>query len=155
MRHLSKSFDAVTSLVDFYGFRDKGSKLQNELVEAIRNRISQVDERTVLPYIQLYEFEGLLFSDVEASAQILPDAPVAELKSIRSEFGTPEDINDHPDTAPSKRIEALIPRYRKTLHGPLVALEIGLGTMRRECPRFDTWLGAIEAFGESEAKTAT
>ena len=155
MRHLSKSFDAVTSLVDFYGFRDKGSKLHNELVEAIRIRISQFDETSVLPYVQLHEFEGLLFSSVEAFGQILPNAPIAELKSIRSAFATPEEINDHPDTAPSKRIEALIPRYRKALHGPLVTLKIGLGTMRRECPRFDTWLGALEALGESEAKTAT
>jgi len=155
MWHLSKSFDAVTSLVDFYGFRGKGSKSQNELVEAIRNRISQVHERSILPYVQLHEFEGLLFSNVEAFGQILPDAPVAELKSIRSEFGTPEDINDHPDTAPSKRIEALIPRYRKTLHGPLVALEIGLRNMRTECPRFDTWLGELEALGEFEPTTAT
>ena len=88
MRHLSKSFDAVTSLVDFYGFRGKGSKSPNELVEALRNRISQSDETSVLPYVQLHEFEGLLFSNVEAFGQILPNAPIAELKSIRSEFGT-------------------------------------------------------------------
>ena len=49
----------------------------------------------------------------------------------------------------SKSFEALIPRYRKTLHGPLLAREIWLGTMREECPRFDTWLEALEA------KTAT
>ena len=155
MRHLSKSFDAVTSLVDFYGFKEKGSKLQSELVEAIRNRISQFDETSVFPYVQLHEFEGRLFSNVEAFGKVLPIAPLDELKSIRSAFDTPEEINDHSETAPSKRIEALIPRYRKTLHGPLVALEIGLGTMREECPRFDTWLGALEALGELEAKAAT
>ena len=155
MQHLNKSFDAVTSLVDFYGFRGKGSKLPIDLVEAISNRISQFDERSVLPYVQLHEFEGLLFSRVEAFGQLLPDAPVAELKSIRSEFDTPEDINDHPETAPSKRLETLIPSYRKTLHGPLLALEIGLGTMRKECPRFDAWLGKLEALGEFEPTTAT
>lgn len=148
MRHLSKSFDAVTSLVDFYGFRRKGSKLPKDLVEEIRSRIGQFDEGSLLPYVQLHEFEGLLFSNVEAFVQVLPDAPVAELKSIRSMFGTPEDINDHPDTAPSKRIQTLIPRYRKTLHGPLLALEIGLDAIRRECPRFDAWLGQLEALGE-------
>lgn len=155
MRHLSKSFDAVTSLVDFYGFRGKGSKSPNELVEALRNRISQFDETSVFPYVQPHEFEGLLFSNVEAFGKVLPDAPVDELKSIRSAFDTPEEINDHPEAAPSKRIKALIPRYRKTLHGPLLAREIGLGTMRRECPLFDAWLETLEALGESESKTAT
>lgn len=155
MRHLSRSFDAVTSLVDFYGFRGKGSKLPNDLVRAIRNRINQFDERSVLPYVQLHEFEGLLFSNVESFGRILPDAPVAELKSIRSKFGTPEDINDRPGAAPSKRIETLIPRYRKTLHGPLLALEIGLDTIRSECPRFDAWLGRLEALGEFETRPAT
>ena len=155
MQHLTKSFDAVTSLVDFNGFTCKGSKSPNDLVEAIRDRIGQFDERSVLPYVQLHEFEGLLFSSVEAFGQILPDAPMAELKSIRSEFDTPEDINDHPDTAPSKRLETLIPRYRKTLHGPLLALEIGLGTMRKECPRFDAWLAKLEALGDYEPTAAT
>lgn len=148
MRHLSKSFDAVTSLVDFYGFRRKGSKLPNDLVEEIRSRTSQFDEGSLLPYVQLHEFEGLLFSNVEAFVQVLPDAPVAELKSIRSKFATPEDINDDPNTAPSKRIQTLIPSYRKTLHGPLLALEIGLDAIRSECPRFDAWLGQLEALGE-------
>lgn len=155
MRHLRASFDAVTSLVDFYGFRNKGSRLPNELLEAIRNRIGQSDERSVLPYVQLHEFEGLLFSSVEAFGRILPDAPVAELKSIRSEFGTPEEINDRAEAAPSKRIETLIPHYRKTLHGPLVALEIGLATIRNECPHFDDWIRRLEALGKFEARPAT
>ena len=155
IRHLRRSFDAVTSLVDFYGFRGKGSKLPNDLVRAVRNRISRFDERSLLPYVQLHEFEGLLFSNVEAFGRILPDAPVADLKSIRSQFQTPEDINDHPNTAPSKRIETLIPRYRKALHGPSLALEIGLDTIRSECPRFDAWLGRLEALGEFETWPAT
>lgn len=155
MRHLRRSFDAVTSLVDFYGFRDKGSKSPDELVGAIRNRIGQFEGRSVLPYVQLHEFEGLLFSNAEAFGRILQDAPVAELKSIRSEFGTPEDINDCPEAAPSKRIETLIPRYRKTLHGPLLALEIGLDAIRTECPRFDAWLRRLEALGEFETRPVT
>lgn len=116
MRHLCSSFDAVTSLVDFYGFRGTGRKLPNDLVRAVRNHLAQFDQRSVLPYVQLHEFEGLLFSNVEAFGRILPDTPVADLKSIRSRFRTPEDINDHPDAALSQPIETLIPRYWK---GPI------------------------------------
>ena len=96
-----------------------------------------------------------MFSDVEAFGRILPDTPVAELKSIRSEFVTPEDINDHADTAPSKRLETLIPSYQKPLVGPVVALEIGLDKIRSECPRFDAWLRSLEALGESDPRRAT
>ena len=155
MHSLRSSFDAVTSLVDFYGFRGKGSKLPDDLEEEIRSRIGQFDERLVLPYVQLHEFEGLLFSNVESFGRILPEAPVAELEAIRSKYGTPEDINDHPDTAPSKRIQTLIPRYQKAFYGPLLALEIGLDAIRSECPRFDAWLGQLEALGKSGSRPAT
>ena len=155
MSQLRKSFDAVTSLVDFYGFRGKGSESRTDLEQVVRNRISQFDDRSVLPYVQLHEFEGLLFSDVEAFGRILPDTPVAELKLIRSEFVTPEEINDHPDTAPSKRLKTLIPRYQKPHVGPVVALGIGLDKIRSECPRFDAWPRSLEALGESAPRRAT
>ena len=119
----------------------KAGKLPNGLVRAIRNRFGQFDEGSVLPCVQLHEFEGLLLSDLEAYGRTLADAPVAELRPIRSELGTPEDITGHPDTAPSKRIETPVPRCRMTLDGPLPALGFGLDTIRSECPRFDVRLG--------------
>ena len=147
MRHLRGRFDAVTSLVDFYGFKKKGSMTPDELVRAIQERIGLDDDRFVFPYVQLHEFEGLLFSDVSAFGRVLRGAPVTELASIRSRFLTPEDINDDSATAPSKRIARLMPRYRKRLHGPRLADEIGLDTMRKECPRFARWLGRLESLG--------
>ena len=101
----------------------------------------------MFPYIQVHEFEGLLFSNVDAFVSVLPDAPVVELRSIRSAFGTPEDINDNIMTAPSKRIKTLIPHYQKTLDGTELALEIGLEAIRDECPRFDAWMRRLEFLG--------
>ena len=83
------------------------------------------DETKVVPYVQRYEFEGLLFSNVEVFAEQV-DFPVTcrgELQAVRAQFTTPEDINDDPQTAPSKRIANVIPRYRKPLHGPLAGWE--------------------------------
>lgn len=80
--------------------------------------------------------------------EALEDVPLTELAAIRSEFPTPEDINDDPATAPSKRIGRLIPHYRKRLHGPLIADEIGVDTIRNECARFDVWLRRLESLGE-------
>lgn len=150
MAFLYRSFDAVTSLVDFYGFRDKHGTTVEELESLVRRKIVQTvgrNENRILPYVQMHEFEGLLFSDVNAFSS-LPEAPpefVDLLGDIRAQFRTPEDINDNRDTAPSRRILGAIPRYRKRLHGPLVAMEIGLEAIRAECPRFNAWIVRLES----------
>ena len=150
MAHLYRSFDAVTSLVDFYGFRDKRDKTAEELEALVREEVQQKigwGQDRVLPYVQKHEFEGLLFSNVGAFSVLIDARPesVDLLSNIRAGFATPEDINDNKATAPSRRIKEVIPRYRKRLHGPLVAMEIGLGAIRAECPRFDEWISSLES----------
>ncbi len=148
------SFDAVTSLVDFYGFRGKESRtveeFEQQLGQEIKKTVShQWDERKVIPYVQKHEFEGLLFSDA-SKFSVLPGATeglIRDLGEIRSRFPSPEDINDNPDTAPSKRIENVLPEYQKVVHGTLVARETGLDRIRGECPRFDSWLSRLESLG--------
>ena len=66
------------------------------------------------------------------------------LLQIRNGYVTPEDIDDGPQTVPSKRIATIIPHYQKRLHGPLIAQDIGLGKIRLECPRFNDWLQRLE-----------
>ena len=154
MANLSWNFDFVTSLVDYYGFDGKGDdspgELEERISDAIRDRIdSNRDRPTVLPYVQQHEFEGLLFSDVDAFATLVdvPDDSIEKLQAVRAKFPTPEDINDHSATAPSKRIALAIPRYHKVVDGPLVALETGLEMIRNECPRFGDWLRRLESLG--------
>ena len=151
-----KNFDYVTSLVDFYGFRRKGSatlkELERRITEEIRKKVRrpQIQSR-VFAYVQQYEFEGLLFSDVSAFASVLsaPDGCVEELRAIRSSFQSPEYINDSPRTAPSKRIAKVIPRYTKRVDGPLLAETMGLDKIRTECPRFNEWVKRIESLGDA------
>ena len=50
----------------------------------------------------------------------------------------------HPQTAPSKRIESLVPGYKKPVLGTLAVLEIGLEAIRSECPHFRGWLERLE-----------
>ena len=153
MANFSWSFDFVTSLVDFYGFKDKGKKTIEELKRDIFDEVvkkirrSNLDQRRIFPYIQRYEFEGLLFSDVESFRTVpgVDEECLEKLGQVRQQFETPEQINDNSVTAPSKRIEALIPIYNKFLHGPLVAGETGLDSMRNECPRFNEWLNHLES----------
>jgi len=105
----------------------------------------ELDGRFVFPYVQVYEFEGLLFSNVDVFKEEFDQAPVRELRAIRSKFPTPEDINDSAKTAPSRRIRNLIgQRYQKSVNGPSLAAKIGLDTIREECRRFDEWLTRLE-----------
>ena len=149
------SFDAVTSLVDFYGFRNKGGRSVEDLEAYLRDEIageigSSRNAGKVVPYVQRYEFEGLLFSNVEvfAGQMDFPSRCRDELQDVREKFTTPEDINDDPQTAPSKRIATVIPRYRKPLHGPLLAEKIGLDGIRAECPRFNAWVMRLESLAD-------
>ena len=150
MAHSLRSFDAVTSLVDFYGFRRKGDRTVDELEEDLRQKLGRLwHPKRVFPYVQLHEFEGLLFSDVSVFAGLVeaPDGSVEALQNIRSQFQTPEDINDNENTAPSKRIKKVIPRYDKRVNAPLLAMEISLDKIRTECPRFNDWVTSLESLG--------
>ena len=157
MAALYYSFDAVTSLVDFYGFRDKGDAtvedLEAQVIDGIAEQVGGAwDERKVVPHVQKHEFEGLLFSDVDVFATPIdfPCNCVAALRAVRDQFATPEDINDSSQTAPSKRIAGIIPRYSKVVHGPMLAVEIGLQVIRAECPGFDAWMTRLESLGTVE-----
>ena len=150
-----------TTFFDFYGldskfvgqgeaakkssYEDKAQTIESALQHHVR---AMTDENTVLrfiPYIQMYEFEGLLFSDPAklASGLYIEDFKT-KFQAIRNSFNTPEEINDSRMTAPSKRILKLMPSYEKPLYGSLAAIEVGLETIRRECKRFDAWVGILE-----------
>ncbi len=70
---------------------------------------------------------------------------VTEFEAICRTFESPEDIDDHPNTAPSKRIINLYKYDDKNTDGILAAIEIGLSKMRQECQHFDQWLKKLES----------
>jgi hypothetical protein len=98
-------------------------------------------------FLALHEFEAWLFSSPTELPRALTEArKQKEFESIRASAGTPEEINERPEFAPSKRIANLFPAYKKTLHGPIIAARIGLEQIRNECPHFNDWLKKLEAF---------
>ncbi len=141
-------FDRVTTLVDFYGFQDAAGRekaaLEEDIRAAVTGRNTDLDPRFVQPYVQMHEFEALLFSDVAAFELAICDRWTPEVKSallaVADEFPNPEAINNSPETAPSKRLKRIIPFYDKILDGVLAAEAIGVETMRRRCPLFDDWV---------------
>jgi len=153
-----------TTMLDLYGLgkgfpgmptppelsnMDKVSHTERALQEAIVEEAPDLraDVR-FLPYLQLHEYEGLLFSDPDAFANSIFQRHLAgQFQSIRDEFPTPEDINDSPNTAPSKRVAELYPSYNKPLDGKRAAIAVGIEAMRRECPHFRAWLERLETLG--------
>jgi len=112
-----------------------------------------VQDQRFIPYIQLHEFEALLFADVSKLASAYPDKR-AEITRLAQEAGaavSPEHIDDGEESAPSKRIGREIPRYlhEKLAVGPQVATSIGLRVLRAKCAHFNEWVAKLEALGQS------
>lgn len=157
----------VTTIVDYYGlprtggrawpgrakaatlaFDQKAPTVEDALLADIRRRMGKnFDANRFIPFVTMHEFEGLLFSDCGLFAQGIGQPDLApKLQAIRNQFINPEEINDSPVTAPSKRVQELIPGYEKPFLGTLAVLEIGLDKIRAECPHFRRWIERLESW---------
>ena len=113
-------------------------KIAEDMPEKLRHKF--------IPYIQLHEFEGLLFSDVDAFKLTFDEKNIDfdKIRSAADSFENPELINNSPLTAPSKRLIAAIPGYNKVIDGNCVAMDIGLNKIRLKCPLFNEWVEKLE-----------
>ncbi len=150
LKPLLHSFDYVTTLYDFYGFK---GRLVGETPDELGRRISQRlgEPRNFLPYVQKYEFESLLFSSPEIVGRAFASAPLARaLQAAVDACGGAEQVNDSVDTTPSRRLMTAFSThlirqvYDKKFHGPYLLLEMGLPTVRQACPRFNGWMVQLE-----------
>ncbi|MGZ8907913.1 MAG: DUF4276 family protein [Methylobacter sp.] len=95
------------------------------------------------PYIQPYEFEGLLFSAIEKLTELEADwkKTTADLQTIRNNAQTPEHINDGFDSKPSARLKQHLrnPKFDKVLHGVIAIENIGIDKLLNECQHFAQW----------------
>lgn len=106
-------------------------------------------DKRVLPYLQLHEFEALLYVALSVLARCFPRLSckdsIDRLAQDVAAFENPEMINDRPEGAPSRRLIASIPAYRdrKVDVGVAVAEKIGLTALRQRCPHFAEWIGKL------------
>ncbi|MCK4629320.1 MAG: DUF4276 family protein [Sedimentisphaerales bacterium] len=96
-----------------------------------------------IPYIEMHEFEALLFSDVSILANKI-GVNEARIESILDECQEPEEINDGQDTAPSKRLISLHSGYLKVVMGKTISEAIGIQQIRNKCSHFNGWLTKLE-----------
>ncbi len=161
----SDSLCRVGTLVDYYGLPADGDRAwpgraeaskkpiseRAEFVQtAIREDLRQVmgqnfDPSRFVPLVLLHEFEALLFSNLDWTRDPrFPNRFFDSMLAVREKVNSPEEIDDGPNTSPSKRILEAHPGYRKVLDGPPAAEAIGLPAIMDACPHFAAWLRFLE-----------
>ena len=124
------------------------------LEEGMTQSIDENLNHRYIPYIQLHEFEGLLFNDINIfHEQFESDELVGlqELEQTFQDFDNPELIYNNRNTSPSHRLERIIEGYNKVVYGNILAEAIGLEKLRNKSPRFDAWLSRIEQIKKENA----
>lgn len=151
----------ISTMFDFYGIEtswpgraeiqssdtalEKAGKIEKETLSEIKKSFPDLNiTNRFIPYIEMHEFEALLFSDAPTLANKIGVNPV-EIDNILSECGGPEEINDDHKSSPSKRLQNLLDKkYRKVAMGKTIAEAIGIQTIREKCPHFNEWLERLE-----------
>ena len=154
----------ISTMVDYYGMphdwpgradqfttamspSDRAEKIENALLRDICDEMgTNFNPDRFIPYVMMHEFEAMLFSDCQAFATAIGRTDLSpEFQAIRDEFVSPEEIDDYPITAPSRRIQNLLPAYQKPTMGAQAAQCIGLAAIRSQCPHFADWLARLES----------
>jgi hypothetical protein len=152
----------VTLMVDFYGIKadwpgyndarksswhthTQRAKIMNDttLAAVVSLFPALKPQERFIPYISMHEIEALYFSDPAALATQL-GVKQKLVDAILHECGEPESVNNSNTTAPSKRLEKLSDKFKKTATGIAIAKEIGIAKMRDKCPLFNEWLDTLE-----------
>lgn len=160
--YLKESNAIVTMLIDYYGLYSKygfpqwdnslkitdKNKRMDFIEAAMQNDIDQSIRHRFIPYIQLHEFEGLLFNDIEIFYSQIPKDELVGINELKKTFDDYPDncemINNNRETSPSHRLKRIIKGYNKILYGHYFAEAIGLEKIRNKSPRFNEWLTTIE-----------
>ncbi len=103
-----------------------------------------IEQQNFFANLMVHEFEAILYSGPTKFSNYFAESIVNALQSERKSFETPEHVNGGENTAPSKRIIKLCPHYKKPVDGPLIAQDIGIDIIRKECRYFHMWLERVE-----------
>ena len=152
---------AVSMMIDLYrlpqDFPGVGDPYQDKGVDRakrIENCLKQeFEDDRFIPYLSVYEFEALLFSNPDEYA-----VKRKEISSILKKFhNNPEMINDN--SPPSKHLKHFfssnVKSYEKIGDGLILAGKIGLESMRDRCPHFNEWIKSLERAKPERLKRMT
>ncbi|MBB6463333.1 hypothetical protein HNR74_004547 [Flammeovirga kamogawensis] len=137
----------ITTLLDFYGlptsFPNHSDDVQRikEIEDGMADQIGSSD---FIPYLQKHELEALMFSSEEVLHNAVDTKEQEEaVSAIIKAYTNPEDINNSPQTAPSKRLDSILDPYEKTVHGDLIFDDLTMEEILSQCPRFKEWVDKL------------
>ena len=137
-------FDFFRLPVDFPSHTMEGSRIETieaALMQALKKDVMHLP--AFIPYIQMYEFEALLFSGMDGFELVVDEAnQLGEIQAIMDQYPNPEEINGGASTAPSKRLKKIY-NYDKTGDSELILELLGLDAICEKCPRFKSWLNNL------------
>ncbi|HEX3474166.1 MAG TPA: DUF4276 family protein [Kofleriaceae bacterium] len=152
----------ITTVLDYYALPKDFPGMHSRLAGSPRSRVEHVEaawaaavaDRRFVPHLALHEFEAWVYADrSKLEPFMFDDDPgvIEAIARIAAGHPTPEDIDDGPMTAPSKRLRDVFAAYQKPLHGPLAVVAIGIDRIRAVCPHFHHWLTRVETLASADA----
>ena len=147
----------VTTFFDYYGVKTKKFPNWSETIRFnkanVRERIEILEKGMLdaidsklryrfIPYIQMHEFEALLFNNIEVFDNNFKRSEFnrANLLDVLNEFPDPELINQKIETSPSHRLIEIIPSYNKILYGNMLVEIIGIERIKQKNKHFNNWI---------------
>lgn len=152
-RHVfTTMFDLYALPEDFPGYNKRNeSHDPYSMVHILESEFAkEVNDERFIPYIQLHEFEALLFCGISYIMKLYPESKKRCDQLIRDlqKTGNPELINDGRSTAPSKRIIKAVEgsgkaHYNKPKTAKYVTGQIGIDQLRSKCKHFNDWINRL------------
>jgi Domain of unknown function (DUF4276) len=146
------SLDVLTTLFDYYAFPADSPGMSTLPSGDPYTKVAHVEQALAAhfgdprfrPNLVLHELEAWVFAAAKQLGELLGDEVEAKLREDVARAGNPELVNDHPQTAPSKRLQRYCPGYTKTLEGPMAIEALGIDALRECCQHLDAWLRSLE-----------
>lgn len=147
---LSSNFSLITTMVDFYRFKNpERVKSIEDIEQELTDEIDKIRTRSrtkFIPYLQKYEFESLLFSNMDKISEYLELSAQQKSKLQKGIPKVPEEINH--DNPPSSRLIEIHKRYRKSIDGISIIKAIGMPQIKKKCPRFKGWIEQLKKIAQ-------
>lgn len=133
-------FDFFRLPTSFPGYSTDGNRI-DAIEQAFKEELGYPN---LIPYIQKYEFETLLFADTAGFSNIaLAQQQIDDINAIVQKYPNIEDINGGPDTAPSKRLGSIF-NYNKVTDSQIILKDIPIETLLVRSARFGQWVERLK-----------
>lgn len=130
--------------------RESVEILETALKQDILNAVPDILPDRFIPYIQLHEFESLLFTDIRVlKYDYLTEDDIRNIDRLYEETKNipPEEINHGAETAPSKRILHTVAYQKGDMPSEWLEV-ITIDRIREKCPHFSQWLGRLQSLAQ-------